>query len=850
MLFQIRPTRSALDQAKKDKKSPAEQPKDALGIMSLEDGRVTAIDRVKSFDISDDAPGWAVYLKEPPAAAAVTGAPPSAAPSASGGVAAARPGARNRKEYGTDLVLRNLTTQVERTFADVLDYSFSRDGRTLVFSVSSRSEGTEGLFAVTPGAEVEPAALLAGKGRYTRISWDARQSQLAFLSDRDDAASAQPKLKLYRWDRRAPRAVEIAAASTPDFGAGMVISERGLITFSSDGSRVFFGVSRPPDPSSDQADAAAPADDKAVFDLWSWRDDFIQPMQKVRANQERNRSFRAVVNLSDGTLRQLADETMPTVTPSGDGRSAVGTDDRPYRQLVGVDANYADVYLVDTTDGSRRSLLRKHTGTVSWSPNGRWALYYRDRNWYSVSVPDGAVRNLTASLGVGFWQELYDWPSAAPSYGQGGWTRDDKYVLLNDRYDVWQVAADGSGAKNLTDGVGRQNKVILRHVRLDPSEPGEEPGIDPAKPLLFSAVSEVTRDEGFYRDRIDGGLPERLLIAAKAFGNPVKAKNADVVMLTQSAFNEFPDLMITTPEFKDLKKVTNANPQKRDLVWGTAELIRYKNLDGVPLSGILMKPEGFDPAKKYPMIVYIYERLSQGLHAFVNPAPSHSINASYYVSNGYLVLKPDIVYTIGYPGQSALNCVLPAVQAVVDQGFVDENAIGIQGHSWGGYQIAYMLTRTNRFRAAAPGAVVVNMTSAYSGIRWGTGLPRQFQYEHTQSRIGGTLWEYPMRFVENSALFQLDRVTTPVLTIHNDGDDAVPWYQGIEYYLGLRRLNKEVYFFSYNGEPHGLRRRANQKDYTIRLQQFFDHFLKHAPSPDWMTKGIPFLQKGKESGGQ
>jgi dipeptidyl aminopeptidase/acylaminoacyl peptidase len=234
------------------------------------------------------------------------------------------------------------------------------------------------------------------------------------------------------------------------------------------------------------------------------------------------------------------------------------------------------------------------------------------------------------------------------------------------------------------------------------------------------------------------------------------------------------------------------------------------------------------------------------LNRFVNPAPGGSINVSFYASNGYLVLQPDIVYTIGYPGQSAIKCVLPAIQEVVDKGFVNEQAIGIQGHSWGGYQIAYMITQTNRFRAVEAGAPVSNMTSAYSGIRWGTGLPRQFQYERTQSRIGGTLWEYPMRFLENSPVFRADRVQTPLLMLHNDNDDAVPWYQGIEYYLALRRLGKEVYMCTYNGEPHGIRRRANQKDFTRRMQEFFDYHLKGAPMPEWMAKGVPFVDKDKE----
>jgi len=324
---------------------------------------------------------------------------------------------------------------------------------------------------------------------------------------------------------------------------------------------------------------------------------------------------------------------------------------------------------------------------------------------------------------------------------------------------------------------------------------------------------------------------------AKNFAFLQKARDADVLLVTASTFAEFPDLQVTDSSFKELRKISDANPQKKELLWGTSELVRYKNLDGVELKATLYKPEGYSASKKYPMIVYIYERLSQGVHRFRDPNVGTSINVPTYVSNGYLVLEPDIVYNVGYPGQSALKCVLPAIQAVVDQGIVDENAIGIQGHSWGGYQIAYMVTQTGRFKAAVAGAPVANMTSAYSGIRWGTGLPRQFQYERTQSRIGGSLWQYPTRFIENSPVFMADRVKTPLLMLHNDQDDAVPWYQGIEYFLALRRLGKEVYLCNYNGELHGLRRRVNQKDWSQKMMQFFDHHLRGAPAAEWMEKG-------------
>ncbi len=332
----------------------------------------------------------------------------------------------------------------------------------------------------------------------------------------------------------------------------------------------------------------------------------------------------------------------------------------------------------------------------------------------------------------------------------------------------------------------------------------------------------------------------------KNFGTPTKAKDADSLMFSASRFDMFPDLWVASADFKQAKKMSNGDAQRARFNWGRAELVRFKNADNVPLQGILIKPDNFDPKKKYPMLVYLYERLSQGVHNFRNPGPGTSINFSHYASNGYLIFMPDIVYKDGYPGQSALKCVLPGMQSIIDRGFVDEKAIGIQGHSWGGYQIAYMLTKTNRFKAAAPGAIVSNMTSAYGGIRWGSGLPRQFQYERTQSRIGGNLWNATSKYLENSPLFQAPKVQTPIMMIANDNDDAVPWYQGIEFYLALRRLKKEVYMFNYNGEFHGLRKRQNQKDYSRRMMEFFNHFLKGAPAPDWMKHGIRYIDRDKE----
>ena len=735
---------------------------------------------------------------------------------------------------------------------------FTEDGKQVVYAVSARDTAKNGVFAATPGSSDAVATVLDGKGKYSKLTFDENQTEMAFISDRDDNAGKPPKWKIYRWDRKAP-AAELVSNATAGLKQGFAISDKGTLSFSARRTpRLYFGVSVPKAPpapeKTDDAAADTSSDEKAVVDVWSYKDEYLQPVQKVRAARDRDRTFIATYLIAAHKLVQLADCEMETVSTSESPQWALGSDDRDYRKANDYDEHYTDLYLVDSTTGTRKKIAEKSFGAATWSPGGRYLLNFDGKDWNTVSVPDGKKVNLTASLGQKFFNEETDTPSVPGPYGNAGWTKDGNSVLIYDRYDIWRISPDGTGAKNITAGYGRAHDIRLHYVRTDTDT--RDRGIDPTKPLLLSGENLTTRDQGFFRGSIDGGEPKQLTMAAKSFSAPVKAKDADVYLLTGQTFNEFPDLLTSDGTFKELRKVSDANPQKAGMLWGNSELVPYKNADGVSLQAALYKPENFDPKKKYPMMVYIYEKLTQNVNRFVSPAPGTSINVSYYVSNGYLVLTPDIIYTTGYPGQSALKCVLPAIQAVVNRGVVDENAIGIQGHSWGGYQIAYMVTQTNRFKAVEAGAPVADMISAYDGIRWGTGITRQFQYERTQSRIGGSIWQYPTRFIENSPIFWADRVQTPVLILQNDQDDAVPWYQGIEFFLALRRLGKEVYLFNYNGQPHGLRSRPDQKDYTIRMQQYFDHYLKGAPAPDWMTKGVTYLDRDKtelqalQNGGQ
>jgi dipeptidyl aminopeptidase/acylaminoacyl peptidase len=376
----------------------------------------------------------------------------------------------------------------------------------------------------------------------------------------------------------------------------------------------------------------------------------------------------------------------------------------------------------------------------------------------------------------------------------------------------------------------------------------EERFIDPAKPLILSAFSEPSKASGFWTDRVGGNEPPKMLVMGnERYGSLQKARDTDTYLVTRSTFRDFPNLW-TGEQLNALRKISDANPQQAEYAWGDVELVRWMSGDGIPLEGLLYKPAGFDPSKQYPMVVYYYETHSENLHQYVPPAGRNVVNPTVYTSLGYLVFMPDIAYMDGYPGPSAVKSIVPGVQSLIARGFVDPKGIGATGQSWGGYQTAYLITQTNLFSAAVANAPVANMTSAYGGIRWETGLARAFQYEKTQSRIGGSLWEYPMRYLENSPLFHADRVQTPLLMMHNDNDGAVPWYQGIEMFVALRRLGKEVYLVSYNGDEHNPTKRANQKDIDMRMLQFFDHHLRGAPAPAWMKSGIPFEQKGRTNG--
>ncbi len=832
----VEPAEATVDAARAEGSRDA--PGDSLLILSLTDLSETRVADVRSFRLPGDGGAWMAYLMEEDADGEEEEEEGQAAAAGEEDEEDGPP----RLDDGTELVVRDLATGQERRFDHAATYAFSGNGGALYYTASGQDGAADGVFRV--GAVGGAETVAGGEGRYLGLAV-ADEGAVAFLTDRDDRGAGAPAFSLYA-AREGAATVQVApgAEALPDDWAP---SEHGEVSFSGSGGRVLFRTApRPlPDPEDE-----TPEDERVQVDVWNWKDPLLQPMQLVQLEDELERSYQAVLDLGSGRVVQLATTEVPdvTVADDGDGAVAMGRSGLPYGPLVSWEASYADLYVIDVADGSRRRVAEKVRGQGSLSPDGGYITRWDGdrRIWVAIDTGSGDEIDLTGGIDAGFHRVLDDRPDLPGSYGSAGWTAGDAAFLVYDRYDIWAVDPTAAAApRNLTRGAGRASDTRFRYVDLDTADP-----VVPSGEVYLSAFHLYDKSSGLWRGDFDAGAaPERLIAGDVRYAGLLRAQDAEVFAYTRSTFEEFPDLWVAGPALGDSRKVTDANPQQSDYLWGTAELVEWTSMDGVPLQGILYKPEGFDPTREYPMMVYFYERSSDGLHGYTAPAPgSSSINRSFYVSRGYLLFVPDIPYREGYPGESALDAVVPGVLELVAQGYVDADRIGVQGHSWGGYQIAYMVTRTDLFAAAEAGAPVSNMISAYGGIRWQSGRSRAVQYERGQSRIGGSLWDYPLRYIENSPIFTADKINTPILMLHNDEDGAVPWYQGIELFVALRRLGKPVWMLNYNGEAHGLRQRHNQKDWAIRMQQFFDHYLKGAPAPVWMEEGVPATMKGRTLG--
>lgn len=803
---------------------------------------------------------------------------------------------QKEKTAGTPLMLVNLATAVQRSFPAAVSYEFSKNGELLAFTSSIATEENSKAKPAKDAEKAKPqspdrpqsldrpkdgvhvltlktmqhATVCEGVGEYKNLAIADDGSQIAFITNKDDYESKHPAWTLYHWTRSSKQAQAIVKEKDKGLPIGWWISLNSRQQFSEDGRRLYFDTAPLPEEvvkeRADQANSGSEKEqeeEKAKLDIWHWQDPQLQPQQLLQAAAERNRDYRASYVFNSKKVVQLATREIPSITIDYGSPSAlaVATSNQPYRKMLSWDTpGYEDTYLIDLNTGAPQSILTRVKWAASLSPEGKHIVWFdrEQKKWFAKSTNEPETAPLEISQGIPhpLQDELHDTPNLPSAYGAAGWMPSDAAFLVYDSYDIWSLDPTGKAKPIcITNGEGRKNDLRYRYRQLD----REQRAIDPGQPLLLEAFNRKTKASGFYVLRLAGAKPEgdestapeleSLIMLDESLGGLQKAEKGDAVLFTRSTFRQCPDLWSSDLGFKKIARVSDINPQQVDYSWGTAELVQWNAADGQLLDGILMKPDGFDPAKKYPLMVYFYERDSDNLHSYYPPAAGRSIIChSFYVSRGYMVFIPDIPYKTGEPGPSAVNSVIPGVQNLIAKGFVDEQRVGMQGHSWGGYQTAYLVTQTDLFACAESGAPVSNMTSAYGGIRWSSGMSRMFQYERTQSRIGEDLWTAREKYLANSPLFLADKINTPVLILHNDEDGAVPWYQGIELFVALRRLEKPAWLLNYNGNPHWVMGDANRRDFAVRMQQFFDHYLLDAPEPEWMAVGIRAVDKGENFG--
>lgn len=801
------PGKSTVDSLKVLKTKEDKMPMNTLVIYSVA-GKKETIDSLKTFKLADEA-DWIAYQ-------------------------------RGRKD--STLYVRSLDGSKTFQFPTVTDFQFAKKSGMLYYT--SAAEGEAGIFTLNP-EKGSPALIKEGKGVFKQTTFDEKGERLAFLycADKDSSYKA---LSLWLSEHNAP-AKEIATRGNKAFPAEWVINENGMLQFSKSASRLFFGTS--PEPR--QKDTTQLAENRPNVQVWSWDEPVQYTVQNYNKEKDLKKSYQAVYNLGNGSIFQLANEELPNIQlgNEGDAPLALLSTSRPYSLSSMWEARTrSDYYTVSLDNGERKQIAQADYGRFRLSPQGKYAYWYgeTDSCWYTIALAEGKRYRLTTPESFPAWDEENDVPDYPYAHGAAGWTANDQNLLIYDRYDIWKFDPTAATPPiNLTVN-GRKEKLSYRLEQLDK----EARFIDLGKLQLLKGFNEATKGYGFYNARLSAPAAPKTLLAGNYMLRSInKAKNTDDVIYTMETFQQYPDIHYSTLAFKKSVQLTHGDKQQEGFIWGTAELVSWISLDGRPLEGVVYKPVNFDPNKKYPMMVNFYERNSETLYNYRMPEPHRStIDYHLYNSNEYVIFNPDIRYVDGYPGESCYNCLMPGITMMIAKGYIDEKGIGAQGHSWGGYQVAYLATRTNLFSAIESGAPVVNMFSAYGGIRWGSGMARSFQYEHTQSRLGATPWSSPLRYLENSPLFTMDKVQTPILIMHNDADGHVPWYQGIEYFVAMKRLGKPCWLLNYTGEPHWPMHMANRIDFQRRMFQFFNHYLKNDKMPKWMSEGVPAVEQPFELG--
>lgn len=831
VVFTIKAWQDSILALRKEKVKKEDLPKDSLGLFNLETKELQKFEGLKNYKIPEKWSGYIAYQIDETNSIKEKDSSSNA-------------GKKVSKANGNHLVVLNTTTRKKDTFKFVTDYTFAKKGKFLAFTSTGPDKASNNSLQIFDFDKDQLLEIHAAKkASYGKLAFSESGNALGFVVDTDTTKVQQRPTSLYLWENGKSNALQVVDKNTTSLKLHPSIHEE--LTFSKDESKLYFGLAKP----RVYQDTLLTEEEIVNVEVWTYDEPRLYTVQEIDLKKDTIQAFKAVYHINETKkVVPLASESFPYIELANKGNAPMALlyTDTPYGlQSQWTGQTFRDYSLVDVNNGQEKKIITEVAGNLNISPFGSYVYGFDESllSWFVYNIETDKTVYLTKEKP--FIDELHDSPSPPDSYGLAGWLEEDRAIILYDRYDLWRFNPINGESERLTRG--REENTVYRYLALDK----EKDHLTSSEDWLLSIFKVSDKSGGFASYNLTKKSINVLTKGDFRFRKPIKASLDSNLLYTRESFQEFPDLYLSDLSFRKSTRISDANPQQDNYNWGSIELVSWTSLDGIELQGLLVKPENFDPKKKYPMLVNFYEKSSDRLHYHRAPNPGRStINYSFYASRGYIIFNPDVNYRIGYPGESAYNCVIPGVTSLIEKGYIDKDRIGVQGHSWGGYQIAHLVTKTDIFRAAEAGAPVPNMISAYGGIRWWSGLSRQFQYEHTQSRIGGTPWEYPIRYIENSPIFNIDKINTPLLIMHNDADGHVPWYQGIEFFVSLRRLGKPSWFLNYNEEPHWPLKFQNRKDFNIRLAQFFDHYLKDAPKPAWMVRGVPAIEKGINQGYQ
>ena len=748
------------------------------------------------------------------------------------------------KSDGKILTIHNPIVGIRYQFKDVTEHIISKNGQYLALLEHKKEKIDSSqlvLFELTTGKKTP---ILPKYTSIKSLTFNQSDTLLAFHSSTDTTNVKIFSLNLYNLSKKENK---ILVDTTMTFlRKEDAISENRAPLFTEDGRFMYFGVSDRPEK---ETKDTLTESEKVELDIWHYQDKRLQPQQLVELKRDQKKTDLYVYSIADATFIKLSNDTI-NINPNEKqyGNYLFASSDEQYALKSQWETpNKEDHYRISLLDGKIELLKKGVSYNGNLSPTGNYYSYFdgEKRNYFLIDLSTKKESCITCSANSVNWQtDINGMPMIAYPFGITGFSNGEKFLYIQSEFDFWSYAISEGKLTCVTN-----NKGLQRKIRLEPKMWSLDSVFIDFENLYFEGFNEQTKGTHLFEliAQTDHFELKENYYSDHKFNFLIRSKNKETIVFRKMSLLDFPEVRFSTTNFVSEKIISATNPQQNQYNWASVELVNWKSYDGIPLEGLIYKPENFDATKSYPLIIYYYELYSDNFHNHYVPKPTASIiYPTEYASAGYIVFIPDIRYNSGFPAKSAYNCIMSGTDHVLKLlPNIDSTRMGLQGQSWGGYQTAQLITMTNRYAAAMAGAPVSNMFSAYGGIRWGSGVNRQFQYERTQSRIGKTIWEAPELYVENSPLFHLPNVKTPLLIMANDKDGAVPWYQGIELFTGLRRLEKPCWMLNYNGDDHNLMENANRMDLSIRMRQFFDYYLLDKPAPKWLKDGIPAIDKGK-----